>query len=88
MGLGSIQYAITSFKYNRSLLSKRDRLKNRLYGKQKVKLRFKVSNATSYQLNVLKNKVFLENKIIRRKQIVVLIVFRVILVSTFVYLII
>ncbi|WP_170309823.1 hypothetical protein [Seonamhaeicola maritimus] len=41
MGLGSIQYAIASFKYNRSLLSKRDRLKNRLSGKDETKPEFK-----------------------------------------------
>lgn len=87
MSFGVVQSAISSIRNNRNLLSKRDRFKNRLSGKGTAKPEFKAPKATSYQLRAIRDKLIFENRKIRRKQVVALIVFMMILILTFMYLI-
>lgn len=82
MGLGSIQFAITSFNNNRNLLSKRDRLKHTLFAKGKSKVEFKSPQATDLQLKAIRERILLENARIRKKRLIAFAVLMVIFVST------
>ena len=85
MNFGVGQSAIATIKNNRNLLSKRKRLKNTLAGKRSEKYEAKTSNASSYKLKVLKNRLQKEHEQIRIKQFTAITVLMLILLSVFFY---
>ncbi|SFZ93714.1 hypothetical protein SAMN05428642_103291 [Flaviramulus basaltis] len=86
MSFGVVQSAISSIKSNRSLLSKRDRLKNTLSGSDKSKkLELKCNKFSHYELIKLRDKLQQEYKQIRIKQYIVLGILMLVLVSIFIY---
>lgn len=85
MSFGVVQSAMTTIKNNRNLLSKRKRLKNTLAGKKSDKYEAKASNASIYQLKVLKKRLQKEHEQIRIKQFTAIIFLILILLSVFFY---
>ncbi|WP_157503079.1 hypothetical protein [Mangrovimonas xylaniphaga] len=85
MSFGSMQGAITSINNNRKLLSKRDKLKNRLGGGNKSKKVYEFPEASPKMLNGIKEKILLERKQRDLKIKIVFTVGFVILCALFVY---
>ncbi|MCF7560966.1 hypothetical protein L3X39_09995 [Sabulilitoribacter multivorans] len=86
MSFGVVQSAISSIKYNRSLMSKRGRLKKPLLASNKSKkLELKSNEATTFELKMLRDKLRQEHKQIRVKQFTALTIVMIILISVFVY---
>ena len=85
MSFGVVQSAISSIKSNRNLLSKRGKLKNTLSSSESKKLEFKSANASPYELKKLGKKLQQEHKKIRIKQLVVLSLIMLVLISIFIY---
>lgn len=84
-GGGSMAAANTTLKNNRNLLSKRKRLKNRLIGKEQDKYETKALSSSSYDLKRLKNRLKREHKEIRAKQLLIVGVVMLIIISVFIY---
>lgn len=86
MSFGVVQSAVSSVKYCRSLLSKRDKLKNTLHvNKKEAKFELKNPQLSQHQLKRLKEKLQREHKNIRTKQYIVLVLIMFVLVSIFIY---
>ncbi|ULC60432.1 hypothetical protein MBM09_05450 [Flaviramulus sp. BrNp1-15] len=85
MSFGVVQSAISSIKYNKSLLSKRSKLKNTLSGKKSKKFEGKSSDATDYELKKLRDKLKQEHKQIRVKQFLAVTLVMLILLAVFIY---
>lgn len=85
MSFGVVQSAISSIKYNKSLLSKKNKLKNTLSGRKSKKFESKSSDATDYELKKLRDKLKLEHKQIRVKQFLAVTLVMLILLAVFIY---
>lgn len=84
MSFGVVQSAIASIKYNRSLLSKRSKLKNGLSAsKDSGKLVLKISEVNPRQLKLVREKIIKENKRIQRKRTIAMAIIIIILVTSF-----
>ena len=62
MSFGVGQSAIASVKSNRNLLSKRDRLKHRLYFNKTKKLEFSSEEITAFELRRITKKIKRDNR--------------------------
>ena len=87
MSFGVVQTMITSLKNNRNQLSKHDRFKNAKGHYRNNKTEFNFPEATPEELERIKEKIRRENKQLRRKQLIVLGIVLVILISFLFYLI-
>ncbi|WP_055446789.1 hypothetical protein [Lacinutrix mariniflava] len=85
MSFGAVQSAITSMKNNRNLLSKRDRLKKTLSGSEIKKPEYNLPKSTPETIKRIKEKIIREDKLRKQKRILLIVIFSIILVSTFVY---
>ena len=85
MSFGVVQSAIATIRSNKSLLSKRDRLKNTLSGFRKRKTEYNLPKATPKQLLAIRKRMQLEHKIRRVKQVVLLSVFALTMIGVLIY---
>ena len=85
MSFGVGQSAMSSIKNNRNLLSKRGRLKNKLFVHKTKKLEFKAEEITPYELRRLSKKLKRENRksLIMRYIVVTLFMFILVLVVSY-----
>ena len=85
MSFGVGQSAMSSIKNNRNLVSKRDRLKNKLFVNKRNKLEFKAEEISPYELKRLGKKLKRENinSLIKRYIVVTLIMFILVLIISY-----
>lgn len=85
MSFGVVQNAIATIKANRVLLSKRNRLKNTLSGSGEHKTEYNLPKATVKQLLGIKKRIQLEHRKRRIKEITLLIIFVIAVISLLLY---
>jgi len=85
MSFGIVQSAIATMKNNRNLLSKRDRLNKTLSGSEIEKPEYNLPKSTPEALKRIQEKMKRENKKRNQKRLVLVGLFTIVLISTFVY---
>ncbi|MEC3907124.1 hypothetical protein VOI54_08835 [Tamlana sp. 2201CG12-4] len=85
MSFGVVQSAISTIRNNRNLLPKREKLKNKLSGKEGKPFEAKVADASPLELKRIRDKLQKEHREIRIKQLVFVAVIMLILISVFIY---
>ena len=85
MSFSIVQSAMASIKANRNLLSKKPKFKNTLVSDTVEKIQFKTKNASAKELRIIREKIQSENKKIRNKQLVILSIFMILIISVIIY---
>ncbi|MBU3822047.1 hypothetical protein KO566_08250 [Flavobacteriaceae bacterium XHP0103] len=83
MSFGVVQSAIAIIKNNRSLIGKRNQLKNTLSTQNGKKVEFKGRKATAFELKRLRERIQMDNKLIMRKRILATSIVMIILIVAF-----